>query len=61
MWHVTGSDILYFSQLLCLVGEAFDDYSDLVCGTVVQIRPKLDKLAIWTGNYSDKVANVKIG
>ena len=48
-------------QLLCLVGEAFDEYSDLVCGTVVQIRPKMDKLAVWTGNAKEQQANVTIG
>eukprot|EP00063_Salmo_salar_P092575 XP_014067410.1 PREDICTED: eukaryotic translation initiation factor 4E-1A-like [Salmo salar] len=29
-------------QLLCLVGEAFDDHSDDVCGAVVNIRTKGD-------------------
>ncbi|XP_038867585.1 eukaryotic translation initiation factor 4E-1A-like [Salvelinus namaycush] len=36
------------SSLLCLVGEAFDDHSDDVCGAVVNIRTKGDKLVIWT-------------
>lgn len=43
------------------MGEAFDDYSDQVCGTVVQIRPKMDKLAVWTGNAKDENANLTIG
>ncbi|XP_046859178.1 eukaryotic translation initiation factor 4E-like [Xenia sp. Carnegie-2017] len=54
-------DRMWLETLLCLVGEAFDDYSDQVCGTVVQIRPKMDKLAVWTGNAKDEHANLTIG
>ncbi|XP_028393629.1 eukaryotic translation initiation factor 4E-1A-like [Dendronephthya gigantea] len=54
-------DRIWLETLLCLVGEAFDDYSDLVCGTVVQIRPKMDKLAVWTGNAKEQQANITIG
>ena len=54
-------DRIWLETLLCLVGEAFDDFSDLVCGTVVQIRPKADKLAIWTGNAKEQQANLTIG
>ena len=35
---------------MCLVGEGFEESSDEVCGAVVQIRPKADKIAIWTAN-----------
>ena len=35
---------------MCLVGENFEESSDEVCGAVVQIRAKGDKIAIWTGN-----------
>lgn len=37
-------------QLMCLVGEVFEDSSDEVCGAFVQVRTKGDKIAIWTGN-----------
>ena len=37
-------------QLMCLIGEGFGDSTDEVCGAVVQIRAKGDKMAIWTGN-----------
>ena len=52
--------MMYF-QLLCLVGEAFDDHSDNVCGTVVQIRPKMDKLAVWTADAKNQEATLTIG
>lgn len=48
-------------QLLCLVGEAFDDYSDDVCGAVVNVRGKGDKIAIWTANYENRDAVTHIG
>lgn len=48
-------------QLLCLVGEAFDDYSDEVCGAVVNIRTKGDKIAIWTADFDNREAITHIG
>lgn len=48
-------------QLLCLVGEAFDDYSDDVCGAVVNVRNKGDKIAVWTANYENREAVTHIG
>ncbi|MGH0159782.1 UNVERIFIED_CONTAM: hypothetical protein FKN15_065791 [Acipenser sinensis] len=48
-------------QLLCLIGESFDEASEDVCGAVVNVRPKGDKLAIWTGNCENKEAIMTIG
>lgn len=43
----------FFSpQLLCLIGEAFDDHSEDICGAVVNVRPKGDKIGIWTADAS---------
>ena len=53
--------LIIFFQLLCLIGEAFDDASDEVCGAVVNIRNKGDKLALWTHDASKTEATVKIG
>ena len=47
--------------MLCLIGESFDDCSDEICGAVINIRPKGDKLGLWTRNASQRDANVKIG
>ncbi|KAG2466846.1 TSN5 protein, partial [Polypterus senegalus] len=41
--------------------NAFDDYSDDVCGAVVNIRTKGDKIAIWTKDYENKDAVTHIG
>lgn len=46
---------------MLLIGEQFGDCSDSVCGAVVQIRTKGDKLAIWTSNASDQDTNLSIG
>lgn len=35
-----------------MIGEAFDEYSDDVCGAVVNIRTKGDKIALWTADAS---------
>lgn len=55
--------LLYWcvSQLLCLVGESFDEASDEVCGAVVNVRPKGDKISIWTGNCQNRDAIMTIG
>lgn len=53
--------VFVFHQLLCLVGEAFDDYSDDVCGAVVNIRTKGDKIAVWTSDYENREAVTHIG
>lgn len=56
-----GKVFLLFQQLLCLVGEAFDDYSDEVCGAVVNIRTKGDKIAVWTSDFENRDAVTHIG
>ncbi|XP_043911713.1 eukaryotic translation initiation factor 4E-like [Protopterus annectens] len=54
-------DRYWLETLLCLIGEAFNDYSDDVCGAVVNVRPKGDKLSIWTTNCQNREAVVSIG
>lgn len=48
-------------QLLCLIGEAFGDASDEVCGAVVNIRAKGDKVGVWTSNAANRDATLHIG
>ena len=63
--NLTFDILVYFPpypfQLLCLIGEAFDESSDEVCGAVVNIRAKGDKLAIWTGDARKADATKAIG
>uniref|UniRef100_A0AAV2KE53 SRCR domain-containing protein n=1 Tax=Knipowitschia caucasica TaxID=637954 RepID=A0AAV2KE53_KNICA len=54
-------DRFWLETLLCLVGEAFDDYSKDVCGAVINVRAKGDKIAIWTTDYENQEAVTHIG
>uniref|UniRef100_A0A8C6TAE4 Eukaryotic translation initiation factor 4ea n=1 Tax=Neogobius melanostomus TaxID=47308 RepID=A0A8C6TAE4_9GOBI len=54
-------DRFWLETLLCLVGEAFDDHSDDVCGAVINVRAKGDKIAIWTTDYENREAITHIG
>lgn len=54
-------DEVWLEILLCLIGEAFDEESDQVCGAVVNIRPKIDRISIWTADYQQEAAIRKIG
>lgn len=50
-----------FIKLLCLIGEAFDEMSYIVCGAVVSVRAKGNKLGLWTRDAGNGDANIKIG
>ncbi|RXN24828.1 eukaryotic translation initiation factor 4E-like isoform X1 [Labeo rohita] len=54
-------DRYWMETLLCLIGESFDEASEDVCGAVVNVRPKGDKIAIWTGNCQNRDAIMTIG
>lgn len=48
-------------QLLCLIGEAFGDHSAELCGAVVNIRNKGDKVAVWTSNGNNRDGTMHVG
>lgn len=48
-------------QLLCLIGEAFEMFTDDICGAVFSIRNRGNKLGLWTRESRRKEANVEIG
>ncbi|XP_052012442.1 eukaryotic translation initiation factor 4E type 1B isoform X1 [Apodemus sylvaticus] len=54
-------DRLWLETLLCLLGECFEVYSGEVCGAVVNIRTKGDKIAVWTSEAEDKAGVMHIG
>ena len=43
------------------MGEAFEEYTEDICGAVVNIRNKGDKLSLWTRDFSRTDAIMKIG
>lgn len=54
------SDKAWLYTLLAMIGEQFD-HGDEICGAVVNIRLKQDKIALWTKNASNEIAQVSIG
>nr|CAG4638678.1 EOG090X0BMA [Cyclestheria hislopi] len=57
----TELDCLWLEVILCLIGEAFEEFSDEICGAVVNIRTKGDKLSIWTSDCKNREGIMKIG
>jgi hypothetical protein len=55
------SSYFVFFQLLCLIGEAVEEFSEDVNGAVVNIRNKGDKLSLWTRDSRRQDATLKIG
>ncbi|KAG5865704.1 hypothetical protein JTB14_002695 [Gonioctena quinquepunctata] len=53
-------DRYWLDIILCLIGEAFDN-SDEVCGAVVNIRQKGDKIGVWTADAQNGTAVLEIG
>ncbi|XP_022644746.1 eukaryotic translation initiation factor 4E-like isoform X1 [Varroa jacobsoni] len=54
-------DNSWLELLLLLIGEGFEEQCDDICGAVVNVRQKGDKIALWTADASSKEANLAIG
>ncbi|KAJ9135950.1 hypothetical protein P3X46_033069 [Hevea brasiliensis] len=64
-WTVTfsgrgKSDTSWLYTLLAMIGEQFD-HGDEICGAVVNVRTKQEKIALWTKNASNEAAQLSIG
>ncbi|XP_057764236.1 eukaryotic translation initiation factor 4E-2-like isoform X2 [Salvia miltiorrhiza] len=63
-WTVTysrgKSDTCWLYTLLAMIGEQFD-YGDEICGAVVNVRARQEKIAIWTKNAANEAAQLSIG
>ncbi|CAH1369158.1 hypothetical protein MTP99_010634 [Tenebrio molitor] len=53
-------DRYWLDIILCLIGEAFE-HSDEICGAVVNIRGKGDKIGVWTSDANKGNAVLEIG
>ncbi|XP_077243723.1 eukaryotic translation initiation factor 4E-1-like [Tasmannia lanceolata] len=53
------SDTWWLYTLLAMIGEQFD-YGDEICGAVVNIRGKQEKISIWTKNALNEAAQMSI-
>ncbi|XP_023033647.1 eukaryotic translation initiation factor 4E1 [Drosophila willistoni] len=56
----TELDRIWLDILLMMVGESFD-YSYEICGAVINIRAKSNKISVWTANSSNELAILEIG
>ncbi|XP_074597991.1 eukaryotic translation initiation factor 4E-like isoform X2 [Brevipalpus obovatus] len=54
-------DEMWLEVLLCLIGEAFGEESDQICGGVISNRRSGSRIAVWTSDYKDQDAVKKIG
>ncbi|KAJ8546563.1 hypothetical protein K7X08_032637 [Anisodus acutangulus] len=54
------SDTCWLYTLLALIGEQFD-HGDEICGAVVNVRVRQEKIAFWTRNAANETAQVSIG
>lgn len=54
-------DHFWLEILLCMIGEAFDECSDDICGAVVNVRQKRDKIGVWTADASRQQHVMDIG
>lgn len=53
-------DRFWLDVVLLLIGENFENPEE-ICGAVVNVRPKIDKIAVWTADTSKQHANIEIG
>ncbi|KAF4347026.1 hypothetical protein CsatB_002081 [Cannabis sativa] len=54
------SDTCWLYTLLAMIGEQFD-HGDEICGAVVNVRARQEKISIWTKNAANEEAQVSIG
>ncbi|EDW68752.1 eukaryotic translation initiation factor 4E1 [Drosophila virilis] len=53
-------DKLWHDLLLCTIGECFE-YSDQICGVVINVRNKASKISLWTKDSHNQQAILAIG
>ncbi|CAJ0921696.1 unnamed protein product, partial [Mesorhabditis belari] len=54
-------DDYWLELLMAIVGEQFGDYGDHICGAVLNVRNKGDKISLWTHDASQDSVNSQIG
>ena len=54
-------DYYWLELLMAMIGEQFEDLGANVCGAVVNVRTKGDKVSLWTRDCEKTEANRRIG
>ena len=44
-----------------MIGGLFDEYRDEVCGAILNVRARCDKISVWTPNVNKKDEILGIG
>lgn len=56
----TNMDNMWLETLMALIGEQFTE-SEEICGVVASVRPRQDKLSLWTRNATNEAVQMSIG
>ena len=56
-WHRNDSDGKPALQMMACIGEQFTE-GDEICGIVVNVRARQDRLCMWTKTASNEAAQV---
>ncbi|KAI1722920.1 eukaryotic initiation factor 4E domain-containing protein [Ditylenchus destructor] len=54
-------DTYWLELMMAIVGEQFEEFGDHICGAVVNLRQKGDKVALWTKDATQDDVNMRIG
>jgi len=54
-------DHYWLELLMAVIGEQFDDFGEYICGLVINVRQKGDKVSLWTRDSSKEDVNRRIG
>jgi len=54
-------DTIWIDLLMAMIGEQFEDLGQYICGAVVNIRNKGDKVSLWTREAGKIEENRRIG
>lgn len=54
-------DQYWLELLMAMVGEQFEDLGEYICGAVVNVRQKGDKISLWTQDATKDNVNQRIG
>lgn len=54
-------DQYWLEVMMAVIGEQFEELGDHICGAVVNIRQKGDKVALWTRDAQADEVNTRIG
>ncbi|KAK7582457.1 hypothetical protein V9T40_013902 [Parthenolecanium corni] len=43
---------IFSEQILLIIGGELDDFANEVCGAILNVRARCDKIAVWTPNVN---------